>query len=188
MAGHCRHVMRRPERVHCRRSGGVTPDLPYSGGYSAVVDASKYFYQFPMHPDNWPFLGLQHPLSKDLLEYAGLPMGGANSPALACRYGLSLVRMLNERFDAFQGDPTVNCWWTGFTEEGNDPDLGYGFNLIGKDGRAVKIWAFVDDFLIHGPSYEKTSRALSLFLDLAVDCGGSICSIRILCNPGSYMG
>ena len=84
--------------------------------------------------------------------------------------------MLKERFDAFQGDPTVNCWWTGFTEEGYDPDLGYGFNLIGKDGGAVKIWAFVDDFLIHGPSYEKTARALSLFLDLTVDCG-------MLCHP-----
>jgi hypothetical protein len=151
-------------------------DQMYTGGYSAVVDASKYFYQFPTHPDDRPFLGLQHPLSKDLLEYAGLPMGGANSPALACRYGLSFVRMLKERFDAFQGDPTVNCWWTGFTEEGYDPDLGYGFNLIGKDGGAVKIWAFVDDFLIHGPSYEKTSRALSLFLDLTVDCG-------MLCHP-----
>jgi hypothetical protein len=103
-------------------------------------------------------------------------MGGANSPAIACRYGLLFIRTLKERFDAFQGDPKVNCWWTGFSEEGYDPDLGYGFNLIGKDGGVVKVWAFVDDFLLHGPTYEKTSRALSLLLDLAVDCG-------MLCHP-----
>jgi hypothetical protein len=151
-------------------------DQMYTGGYSAVVDASKYFYQFPTHPDDRPFLGLRHPRSGILLEYAGLPMGGANSPAIACRYGLSFVRKLKERFEAFQGTPKANCWWTGFTEEGYDPDLGYGFNLIGKDGGAVRIWAFVDDFLIHGPTYEKTSRALSLFLDLALDCG-------MLCHP-----
>ena len=84
--------------------------------------------------------------------------------------------MLKERFAEFKGDPKINCWWTGFSEEGYDPDLGYGFTLIGKDGGAVKIWAFVDDFLIHGPTQEKTSRALSLFLDLAVDCG-------MLCHP-----
>ena len=68
------------------------------------------------------------------------------------------------------GDPKVNCWWTGFSQEGYDPDLGYDLNLIGKDG-AVKVWAFVDDFLIHRPTHEKTSQGLSLFLDLAVNCG-----------------
>ena len=151
-------------------------DQMYTGGYSAVVDASKYFYQFPTHPDDQPFLGLLHPLSGILLEYAGLPMGGANSPALACRYGLAFVRLIKERFEEFQGNPKANCWRTGFTEDGYDPNLGYGFNLIGKDGGVVKIWAFVDDFLIHGPTHEKTSRALSLFLDLAVDCG-------MLCHP-----
>ena len=151
-------------------------DQMYSQGHSAVVDASKYFYQFPTHPDDRPFLGLRHPITNVLLEYAGLPMGAANSPAIACRYGLSFVRMLKQRFDAFQGEPHLNCWWTGFSEQGYDPDLGYGFNLIGRDGGVVKVWAFVDDFLIHGPTYEKTSLALSLFLDLAVDCG-------MLCHP-----
>jgi hypothetical protein len=84
--------------------------------------------------------------------------------------------MLKEQFDAFQGDPKVNCWRTGCLEDGYNPDLGCAFNLIGKDGGAVKIWAFVDDFLLHGPTHKKTSWALSLFLDLAVDCG-------MLCHP-----
>jgi hypothetical protein len=84
--------------------------------------------------------------------------------------------MLKDRFVEFQGDPKINCWWTGFSETGYDPDLGYVFNLIGKDGASVKVWAFVDDFLLHGPMYKKTSRALTSFLNLAVDCG-------ILCHP-----
>jgi hypothetical protein len=151
-------------------------DQMYSNGYSAVVDASKYFYQFPTHPDDRPYLGLKHPITQVLLEYAGLPMGGANSPAIACRYGLSFVRMVKQRFATFQGNPKINCWWTNFSEEGYDPDLGYGFNLVGKDGGVVKIWAFVDDFLLHGPTYAKTACALSLFLDSAVDCG-------MLCHP-----
>jgi hypothetical protein len=50
-------------------------DQMCSDGYSAVVDASKYFYQFPTHPDNRPYLGLKHPITGVLLEYAGLPMG-----------------------------------------------------------------------------------------------------------------
>ena len=38
-------------------------------------------------------------------------------------------------------------------------------------GGAVHIWVWVDDFLLHGPTYEKTARALRFFLDTAVDCG-----------------
>jgi hypothetical protein len=59
-------------------------DQMYWGGYSAVVDASKYFYQFPTHSDDRPFLGLKHPITGILLEYMGLPMGAGNSPAIAC--------------------------------------------------------------------------------------------------------
>jgi hypothetical protein len=84
-------------------------DRMYSGGLSAVVDASKYFYQVLMHPDDRPYLGLKHPITGVLLEYAGLHMGGANSSAIACRYGLSFVHMLKGRFDEFQGDPKINC-------------------------------------------------------------------------------
>jgi hypothetical protein len=99
-------------------------DQMFSRGYSVVVDASKYFYQFPTHPDDRPYLGLKHPITGILLEYAGLPMGGANSPAIACRYGLSFVRMLKERFDEFRGCPKINCWWTGFSVVGYVPHSG----------------------------------------------------------------
>lgn len=146
-------------------------DQMYTGGFSAVVDLSKFFYNFPTHPDDRPYMGVLHPITEVLYTYWGLSMGAGNSPALAGRFGLAFVRMLKERFEEFQGDPGVNSWWTSFSYSGFDPDLGFGYTLTGRDGMAVKIWVFVDDFLIHGPSYEKTCRALRRFLDTAVDCG-----------------
>jgi hypothetical protein len=41
---------------------------------------------------------------------------------------------------------------------------------------AALIWGFVDDFLLHAPTYEKLCKALTAFMDLAVDCG-------FLCHP-----
>jgi hypothetical protein len=86
--------------------------------------------------------------------------------------------MLRERFVEYQGTPRANCYWTGFEPTGEyNPDLGYGYILIGEDGLpAVHVWAHVDDFLLHGPTKEKVTRALKLFLDLSVDVG-------LLCNP-----
>jgi hypothetical protein len=151
-------------------------DLMYEGGFSAVVDASKFFYQFPTHPDDQKYLGLLHPLTGILYAYKGLPMGAGTSPGLACRYGLAFLRALKLKFDVFKGKGQANCWWTGFTDEGFDPSKGYGFTLTSNDGPAVLIWAWVDDFLIHGPTEEKVSRGLALFLDAALDCG-------LLCHP-----
>ena len=105
-------------------------------------------------------------------------MGSSSSPGLASRYGLSFLRLLRERFAEFNGVPVANCWWTGFSEDGTyDPDLGYGLVYHGEDGPAVLLWVHVDDFAIHGPTYEKTARGLRLFLDTAVDVG-------LLCHPG----
>jgi hypothetical protein len=70
----------------------------------------------------------------------------------------------------------VNCWWTGFSETAFEPGLGYGFVLTARDGPAVKMWVWVDDFLIHGPTNTKTLEALNYFLDTTVDIG-------MLCHP-----
>jgi hypothetical protein len=53
-------------------------DQMYTDGWSAVLDLSKYFYNFPTHPDDRPYLGTLHPISQILLEYWGLPMGSGN--------------------------------------------------------------------------------------------------------------
>lgn len=151
----------------------------YTGGYSAVVDASKFFYQFRTRDDDRPYLGCVDPISGEVLTWHGLPMGAGNSPALAGRFGLSFVRKIRERFALFSGTPRANTWWKSFEEDGSyDPKLGHGFVLVRADGApAVKIWVHVDDFLIHGPTLEDTQEALKLFLDTAVDCG-------LLCHPG----
>ena len=61
-----------------------------------MVNASKFFYQFDMHPEDCPWLGLVHPMSGELLEWLGLPMGAGNSPALGGRYGLAFLCKLHE--------------------------------------------------------------------------------------------
>ena len=144
----------------------------YAGGWTAVADASKFFYQFPVHPEDQPFLGITHPRTGKLYVWKGCPMGSGSSPALAGRYCLAFVRLLRERCEWFRGRATANCWWSELRDEGYDPAKGYGFSLRRADGRpAVRIWVFVDDFAIHGPDYESTAAALKAFLDLAVDVG-----------------
>ena len=146
-------------------------DEMYTEGYSAFVDLSKFFYNFPTHADDRPYLGLLHPSNGQLVAYYGLAMGAGNSPAIACRLGLAFVRLVKERFEEFQGKGKANCYWTGMRENGFDPKLGYGFILESHDGGAVLVWVWVDDFLIHGPTKDKTTRALKFFLHTAVDCG-----------------
>ena len=143
----------------------------YSEGYSAVVDMSKYFYNFPTHPKDRKYLGLIHPVTGHTYAYFGLPMGSSSSPGHANRIGVSFVRQLKEQFAVFQGKGRANCYWTGFKDNGFDPHKGYGMVLENKNGGAVLIWAFVDDFLVHGPTLESVQEALKLFLDSAVDHG-----------------
>ena len=152
-------------------------DCLYTNGYTAIVDASKFFYQFSTHPADQPYLGLIHPITLEQWVYGGLPMGAGASPALGGRYGMAFLRLLRANSTLYQGTPRANCWWTGFTGLGYDPKLGYGLALLGPDGApAVLVYAFVDDFLIHGPDKDTVDRALRAFLDLSVQVG-------LLCHP-----
>ena len=150
----------------------------YEGGFSASVDASKFFYQFPTHPEDRPFLGIRHPKTNQLLAYHGLPMGSGNSPALGNRYGLAFIRKVcDENRDIFQGKLVLNGFFAEFSKPGTyHPEMGEGYVIYSKSGYAVKIWAFVDDFLIHAPTEALCQEALTAFLDAAVDCG-------MLCHP-----
>ena len=160
------------------KSGVILYQL-YSGGYSAVIDASKFFYQFTTLPSERPYLGCVHPTDGRHLYYRGLPMGSGNSPSIAGRFGAAFLRLLRENCSAFQGTPGTNTWWDAFaSDQPLDGSLSHGRTLMGKDGLpAVLAWAHCDDFLIHGPNKAKTELALRQFLDLAVDVG-------MLCHPG----
>ena len=139
--------------VFLPRTGHILEEM-YAGGYSAVVDMSKYFYNIPTHPDDHPFLGLVHPITGILYAYFGLPMGSSNSPAAASRVGNAFIHQLHQKFDIFLGIGTANCFWISFEEVGYDPELGHGFVLTNKHGLAVKLYGFVYDFLIHGASLD----------------------------------
>ena len=148
----------------------------YAGGYSAVVDLSKYFHNFKTKESERQWLGTIHPVTNVMYEYFGLPMGSSNSPAIACRIGQGFLRLLRSRYKVFQGKGRANCYWTGFTELGYDPARGYGFIMENSDGLTVQVWGFVDDFLIHGPTHELVTEALHAFLDTA-------CRVGFLCHP-----
>jgi hypothetical protein len=91
---------------------GVILDQLYRAGYSAIADASKFFYNFPTNPDERKYLGCKHPKRpEEHLVYGGLPMGSGNSPAIAGRHGAALLRKLQEVCPLYQGEPTVNTWW-----------------------------------------------------------------------------
>jgi hypothetical protein len=159
---------------------GVILEQLYSGGWQAVVDASKFFYQFRTGPSERKFLGCIHPRDASRhYAYGGLPMGAANSPSLAGRYGTSFLRLLRSDCPLFQGTPTQYTWWASFNgSKKYDPDVGQGRVLIGDDGLpAVLLWSHCNDFFIHGPTKEKTTAALIAFLNKAVDVG-------MLCHPG----
>jgi hypothetical protein len=159
---------------------GVILDQLYAGGYSAVVDASKFFYNFPTKPEERKFLGCIGPTDPtEHYVYAGLPMGAGNSPSIAGQHGAAILRLIRLLHDAlFSGTPVLNTWWShyGFGIR-YDPKWGHGLIYLGDDGLpAVLIWAHCDDFFIHGPTYDKTAAALTAFLDLTVQLG-------LLCHP-----
>jgi Reverse transcriptase (RNA-dependent DNA polymerase) len=160
--------------VYLHRLGHILPRL-YYGGYSAVVDAAKFFYQFPTRPEERPYMGLRHPITTHTYWYCGLPMGSANSPALASRFGNAFVRQLRAAHPYVFGNRLiVNTWAQGASYQ---PELGYGYVWVTPDGRpGVQIYVFVDDFLLHGPTYSLTCQGLSLFMDEAVRVG-------LLCHP-----
>ena len=99
-------------------------------------------------------------------------MGSGQSPSLACRFGLSILRTLAEREPVFQGTIRENGWRTRLTGQEYTPEYGSGLVCIGSDGiPAALIWAFVDDFKLHAPTRAKLIQVLNAFMDLALRLG-----------------
>lgn len=93
--------------VHFHTPGDILPFL-YHGGWSAVIDASKFFHMFRTLVHECPYLGMIHPSSGDTYVYHRLPMGTRNSPAAACRFGNAFIRFIVENCPLFQGTPVHN--------------------------------------------------------------------------------
>lgn len=162
--------------VYLNRALHILEQL-YTGGWSAVVDAAKFFYQFSTRPEDRPYLALKHPTTGIVYCWKSLPMGAANSPACAGRYGLAFLRKLRATLDGKTPSMRANCWWTGMQDLGYNPALGYGYLLLDSLGEpSVRLFVHVDDFLIHAQTQEACSSALTAFLDLALDMG-------MLCHP-----
>jgi hypothetical protein len=60
--------------VYLSRADDILPRL-YSGGFSAVADASKHFHNFKTRPDERHYLGCIHPGDGSEWIYAGSPWG-----------------------------------------------------------------------------------------------------------------
>ena len=105
-----------------------------------------------------------------------LPMGSSNSPACACRHGMSFLRLLRRRLRR-RGDTHTNTWRDGFLRGSLNGQVGYGFVELDKHGNpAVLVWVHVDDFLLHAPTLHLINWALREFMAAALEVG-------LLCHP-----
>jgi len=168
------HIGKDP--VHLPRPEDILPRM-YTGGHTAVIDASKFFYNFPTAPDDRLFLGCIHPRTGQQLCYFGLPMGSASSPGLAGRYGASLLRQVREREAVFQGVLQDNGWRSFLEKKPFEAHKGVGLVLMGADGLPAAImWIHVDDIAIHAPTKSKCFKAVNSFMDAALRVG-------LICQP-----
>lgn len=168
------HIGKDP--VHLPRPEDILHRM-YTGGYTAVVDASKFFYNFPTAPRDQAYLGCIHPETGQHLCYFGLPMGSSSSPGLAGRYGSSLVRQTRERALVFQGILQDNGWRAHLEDEPFDPHKGIGLVVMGADGLpAALMWIHVDDIAIHAPTKAKCKAAVDEFMNAALRVG-------LICQP-----
>jgi hypothetical protein len=109
----------------------VIMEQMYTGGWSALVDASKFFYQFCTQPEERKYLGCIHRRGPTRhFTSASLPMGAAQSPSLAGRYDAAFLRLLRSTSTLFQGFPHHNTWWGDF--QGLHP-----FNPLLGQGRVL---------------------------------------------------
>jgi hypothetical protein len=159
---------------------GVVLDQLYPGGYSWVADASKFFYQFPTHPEDRKYLGAIHPREATrFFWYCGLPMGAGSSPALGGRYGAAFLRSVREQCASYRGKPDHNTWWGRYSSRRDfDMRVGHGRTQFADNGEpSALVFGHCDDFLGHAATEEKSRRSLTEFLDCAI-CFG------LLFNPG----
>ena len=157
--------------MHLLQPQDILPRL-YPKGYSAVIDASKYFHMFKTKEDEWKYMGVQHPGTEEWFFYATLPMGTRASPGVACRFGAGFLREVVRTSEDFRGEPVINDFASDLQGTPLNPDLGLGRMDIGQDGvPACWLAIHIDDIFLHGPNLGKVTRALNHLLNTTVRLG-----------------
>ena len=155
----------------------ILPHL-YTGGWSAIADASKYFHNYSTLPSERDQIGIIHPVTGEHLWYVGLPMGSVNSPSISCRFGEGILNMLRAEETVFQGIYRVENTWRVALHKGiYDPSIGHGYVFRQGNGRPIaQLFGFVDDFKVHAATREDCIIALNAFMDIMVRLG-------LICQP-----
>ena len=155
----------------------ILPQL-YTGGWSAVADASKYFHNYTTVPQERDLIGIIHPVTGEALWYVGLPMGSVNSPSIACRCGEGVLRLLREEMPVFTATSyRENTWRTALNEGEYDSTICHGYAYFQDNGRPIaQVYGYVDDFLIHASTYDDCVVALNGFMDMVIRVG-------LICQP-----
>lgn len=158
-------------------SKDILPHL-YTGGWSAVADASKYFHNFLTLPEERDLIGILHPGTGEALWYVGLPMGSVNSPSISCRYGEGALEMLRHESPLFRAvEYRENTWKEALSKGRYDSKLGHGYVGFQENGKpVVQAFGFVDDFKIHASDYHDCCLGISAFMDLMLRLG-------LICQP-----
>jgi hypothetical protein len=162
--------------VHLGTPDDILPYL-YRGGFSAVIDISKFFHMFPTVPSERKYMGLVHPRTDKHFCYATCPMGTRNSPGASGRFGNAFIRMLQEGCPEFQGTARRNDFLCHLAGEPFDPALGTGRVKFTTDGQpCCRVWIHVDDILLHGATTAAVTASLTYTMDLALELG-------LICQP-----
>jgi hypothetical protein len=147
------------------------------GGFSSVIDTSKFFHMFLTVDEERQFMGRIHPYTGDIYWYTRLTMGSSNYPAVSGRFGAALLCLIFQEVEEMQGEVVINDWKVALEGDTFYPKLGVGRVLIGSYGLPVcLIWIHVDDIFLHGPARKKCTFALKKILDLTVIVG-------LICHP-----
>ena len=89
-----------------------------------------------------------------------------NIPAASVRLGHSFVCLLLSHGPLFGGLSCINSLSSQLKGSPYDSTLGEGRVSVGGDRvPAVLVWLHVDDLLLHGPTYNKVAKSLTVVMD-----------------------
>ena len=88
--------------------------------------------------------------------------------------GSAFIRLMQELApEVFLGECKSNTWRDSFSGSTYNPKLGHGHVLISEEYGlpAVLLFAHIDDFFLHGPTWEKTAKGMQILMDAAMRVG-----------------